>query len=303
MPDRAPIKAYALLALTTLIWAGNSIAGKIGAGHIDPILLTALRWGLAATIIVILSLKPLRQDWPVIRKHLPLLLAYGATGFALFNMLLYTALTETSVINVMIEQAGIPIVIFIGNFALFRTRATWAQLAGFGLTFAGVLVTATQGEATRLLGLKLNIGDALMLLAILVYGGYTVGLKWKPPLHWQSLLAIPCIGAALTCLPFLAWRYDAHPFGPPDATGWGVVAYAAIFVALIASATYIAAIEHIGANRAGIFINLLPIFGVILSVLILHAPLHGFHIVALVLVCGGIVLSEWQRLKGPLGAS
>ncbi len=227
------------------------------------------------------------------------MLAYGATGFALFNMLLYTALTETGVINVMIEQAGIPIVIFIGNFILFRTSASWAQLAGFALTFAGVLVTAIQGDIGRLLNLKLNIGDALMLLAIVIYGGYTVSLKWKPPLHWQSLLAIPCIGAALTCLPFAAWRFAVHPFGLPDATGWGVTVYAAVFVALIASATYIAAIERIGANRAGIFINLLPIFGVALSVLILRAPLHGFHIVALALVCGGIVLSEGQRLRTP----
>ena len=297
MSDRAPLKAYTLLIVTTLIWAGNSVAGKIGAGHVDPILLTALRWGIAALVIVALSIGKLKADWPIIRRHWPLLVAYGATGFALFNMLLYTALTETSVINVMIEQAGIPIVIFVGNFLLFRTRATWAQLAGFALTFAGVLVTATQGQPGRLLSLQLNVGDALMLLAIIVYGGYTVCLKWKPPLHWQSLLAVPCIGAALTCLPFLAWRYATHPFGAPDATGWGVIAYAAIFVALIASATYVAAIEHIGANRAGIFINLLPIFGVVLSVLILRAPVHGFHLVALALVCGGIVLSEWQRLR------
>ncbi len=297
MSERAPLRAYALLIVTTLIWAGNSVAGKMGAGHIDPILLTALRWGMAAVLIVALSWRHLRDDWPVIRRHWLLLLAYGATGFALFNILLYTALTKTSVINVIIEQAGMPIVIFAGNFLLFRTRATWAQLLGFVLTFAGVLVTAAQGDIARLFSMKLNIGDGLMLLAVIVYGGYTVALKWKPPLHWQSLLAVPCIGAALTCIPFVIWRYTTQTFVAPDLTGWGVVAYATILVALVASATYIAAIEHIGANRAGIFINLVPIFGVALSVIILRAPLYGYHLVAIALVCGGIVLSEWQRLR------
>ncbi len=298
MPSRSDtLRAYALLIVTTFLWAGNSVAGKIGAGHVDPVLLTSLRWTIAAIVIVALSWKHLRADWPVIRRHWPVLLAYGASGFAVFNMLLYTALTETGVVNVMIEQAGIPFAIFAGNYLLFRTRATAAQLAGFVLTFAGVIITATHGDVARLMKLQLNTGDALMLLAVIVYAGYTVGLKWKPPLHWQSLLAVPCVAAALTCLPFLAWKYATQPFGLPDATGWGVTLYAALLVALVASATYIAGIELIGANRAGLFINLLPIFGVLLSIALLHAPLQGFHIAALALVCAGIVLAEMSRAR------
>ncbi len=301
MPSRPEtFRAYGLLILTTFLWAGNSVAGKIGAGHIDPVLLTTLRWGIAAIVIVALSWKRLRADWPVIRRHWVILVAYGASGFAVFNMLLYTALTETGVVNVMIEQAGIPFAIFIGNYLLLRTRATVAQLMGFGLTFAGVLITAIHGDIGQLLKLQLNAGDALMLLAVIVYAGYTVGLKWKPPIQWQSLLAVPCVAAALTCLPFLAWKYAVHPFGLPDAIGWGVTAYAAVLVALVASATYIAGIELIGANRAGLFINLLPIFGVVLSVILLRAPLHGFHVVALALVCAGIVLAELSRARAPL---
>ncbi len=297
MSDRFPLQAYAFLTLTAFIWAGNSVAGKLGAGHIDPILLTTLRWGSAAVIITLLSLKQLKADWPVIRQHLWLMLGYGAAGFALFNMLLYSALTQTSAVNVMIEQAGIPFVIFAGNFLLFRLRATMAQLVGSILTLGGVIVAASHGNLAQLLHLKLNVGDAMMLLAVLLYGGYSVALKWKPPVHWQSLLAVPCIAATLVCLPFVVWRALTHPFGWPDATGWGVTVYASIFVALIASATYIAGIERIGANRAGLFINLLPIFGVLLAVIILREPLHGYSLVALGLVCGGIVLAEWSRMR------
>ncbi len=293
----ALLQAYGLLILTSLIWAGNSVAGKIAAGHIDPILLTALRWSIAALIITALSIKHLKADWPVIVKHWPLLMAYGVSGFAMFNIFLYSALTQTNVINVMIEQAGIPFVIFLGNYLLFRTRATVAQLIGFALTLSGVILTATHGDIAQLLRLQFNIGDIMMLLAVLIYGGYSVSLKWKPVMHWQSLLAIPCIGAAITCVPVLIWRHLTHPFPAPDATGWGVVVYASIFVALIASATYIAGIERIGANRAGLFINLLPIFGVFLAVIILREPLHTYHLIALGLVSAGIILSEWSRLR------
>ncbi|MGA9659258.1 MAG: DMT family transporter [Asticcacaulis sp.] len=292
------LKAYGLLILTTLIWAGNSVAGKIGAGHVDPILLTTLRWAIASAIILAFSIKPLRRDWPVIRQYGLLLLAYGVFGFGLFNMVLYSALNHTSAINVMIEQAGIPLVIFIGNFALFRLKVAGSQLIGFCLTFFGVLLAATHGHVEQILHMKLNTGDALMLLGMVIYGGYSVALKWRPPLHWQSLLAVPCIGALLACLPALWWRMAQAPLPVPDATGWAVVAYAFICVALISSVTYIFAIDLIGSNRAGLFINLLPIFGVFLAVIILREPLHGFHLIALGLVSGGIVLSEWKRFAG-----
>ncbi|MGN6424554.1 MAG: DMT family transporter [Asticcacaulis sp.] len=299
MSTAAPssLKAYALLTLTAFIWAGNSVAGKIGAGHIDPILLTSLRWGIAAVVIISLSLKQLKGDWPVIRRHGLKLFAFGASGFAIFNILLYTALTKTSVINVMIEQAAIPFVIFIGNFLLFRLKTTAAQLIGGALTLAGVIITATHGHPDGLLRLRLNAGDALMLLAVVIYAGYSVGLKWKPPLHWRSFLAIPCLAAAVTCVPFLIWRAASHPLPAPDLTGWLVAGYAAIFVALISSATWVGGIELIGANRAALFINLLPIFGILQSIFLLHAHLEGFHLIAIALVGGGIVLAEAQRLR------
>jgi len=297
MSNRITFQAYGLLTLTSLIWAGNSIAGKIASGHIDPILLTTLRWWVAMILIVALSLKPLKRDWPVIKEHWLLLLGYGVSGFALFTVLLYSALTQTSVINVMIEQAGIPFIIFVGNFILFRARATGAQLIGFALTFVGVLITAMHGDMTRLMTLQFNQGDAKMLLAVILYGGYSVCLKWKPVMHWQSLLAVPSIGAALTCIPFILWHHVTHSFGWPDATGWGVVIYASIFVALVSTATFIAGVERIGPNRAGLFINLLPVFGVALSVILLREPVHGFHMLALSLVCGGIILSEWKRFR------
>ena len=126
-------KAYALLALTALFWGGNAIAGKLAVGHVSPMLLTTLRWGLAMAALAVIGWPRLRADWSKVRKRLIYLTALGALGFTVFN---------TS-----IEQAGMPMVIFAANFLLFRMRITWAQIVGFILSLAGVAVTASHGEA------------------------------------------------------------------------------------------------------------------------------------------------------------
>ena len=96
------------------------------------------------------------------RKRLPILIFYGVIGYTTFNAVLYTALKYTTAINVAIEQAGIPMLIFLINFVLFRTRVSLAQVFGFSLTLVGVALTASHGDLASLLDLTLNFGDALI---------------------------------------------------------------------------------------------------------------------------------------------
>ena len=286
------LRAYLFLIITALSWGGNAVAGKMAVGHLSPMLLTSIRWACALAILLTFALPQVRRDIKVIRANLPLLMAYGAVGFASFNILLYSALEYTTAINVAIEQAGMPMVIFLANFLLFRIRVTWAQIVGFTLTLAGVAITASSGSLARLIGLELNQGDALMLVAVLCYGGYTVALRYKPELHWQSMMTVMAASALVTSLPFSAWEALSGNVIWPDTTGWSVALFTAIFPSLVAQVLFIKGNEIIGSNRAGIFINLVPIFGTLLSVMILGEMLHLYHVVALGLVLGGIWLSE-----------
>lgn len=289
------VRAYFFLAITALGWGGNAVAGKLAAGHISPMLLTSFRWALAVALIGMFSIKHLRRDWAVIRGNLPILFGYGAIGFTVFNILLYSALVHTSAINVVIEQAGMPLVIFGLNFLLFRTQATLAQLVGFVLTITGVIITASNGSLEALLNLQLNRGDALMLLAVLVYAGYTVCLRWKPEMHWQSLMTTLAFMALLASIPFAIWEYQSGAVILPDVQGWGVVIYAAIIPSLVCQVLFILGNEMIGANRAGLFVNLVPIFGTLLSIIILGERLGFHHMIAIILVFGGIAIAErWK---------
>ncbi|MBO9125303.1 MULTISPECIES: DMT family transporter [unclassified Rhizobium] len=287
--------AYICLVVAAMCWGGNTVAGKLALGHVSPMMLTSLRWFVATAIIAAISVPQLKRDWPVVRKNLPLLFFYGIVGYTLFNAMLYSAVKYTTAINVAIEQAGIPMLIFLLNFLFFRTGVSLAQILGFAMTLLGVALTAAHGSLTTLLELGLNTGDGLMLVAVAAYSVYTIFLRWKPPLDWRTLMAVPALGAMLSALPLLAWEASMGAAQAPDATGWLITIYTAIFASLMAQVFYIKGVEWIGANRAALFINLVPVFGTLFSVALLGETLQTFHIVALVLTLGGIAIAEKGR--------
>jgi len=289
--------AYVLLMLTTLFWGGNSVAGKLAVGHISPMVLTTARWAFALVIIAALGWRNVRRDWPLIRRHAPMLLLLGTLGFTLFNVALYNALVYTTAINTAVEQAGIPMLIFLFSFLLFRTRVTWAQVSGVVLSVAGVVLTASHGEPARLLEMDINFGDLLMLGGIMVYSIYTVLVRLKPQIHWQSLMTALTAAALVTSLPFL-WAEQARgDLILPDRMGWTILVYVVIFPSILSQIFFIRSIELIGPNRAGLFVNLVPIFGTLLSLLVLGEAIHLYHAIALALVFAGIWLAETSGRK------
>ncbi len=289
--------AYLLLSLTALFWGGNAVAGRLAAGEISPLLLTTVRWTLALAILLAIGWRKLVADWAVIRPNLPLLAAYGAFGFAGFNIFLYSALNHTTAINVTIEQAGMPMLIFLANFLLFRMAVTPIQIFGFSLTLVGVLLTALHGDLTSLAELDVNRGDALMLVAVIFYAGYTVALRYRPNLNWQSLMIVMAAAALAASLPFTVMEYVNGNTIAPGPKGWALALYTAIFPAILSQVFFMKGVALIGPNRAGIFVNIVPLAGAVLSILILGEAFRLYHAVALALVLGGIWLSERSSLR------
>lgn len=289
--------AYVLLLLTTLFWGGNAVAGKLAVGHVSPMMLNLLRWSIALAVLFTFTLPQLKRDWPIVRKNSLMLFALGAVGFTMFNAALYSALHYTTAINVSIEQAAIPMFIFAANFVLYRMGVTAGQIIGFLLSLVGIAITASHGDLATLAQLEINRGDGLMLLAILFYAGYTVALRYKPAMHWQSLMTVMCFAAFASAIPFAAWEYLSGNAVMPDALGWATTLYTAILPSIGSQLFYMRGVELIGANRAGLFINLVPIFGTLLSILILGEAFHLYHAVAIILVMGGIWLAETSGRK------
>ncbi|MEM7068220.1 MAG: DMT family transporter [Pseudomonadota bacterium] len=283
---------YLLLTITALIWGGNAVAGKLAVGHISPFLLTLLRWGVACIVLAPFAIPHVKRDWPVIRKNLPFLMALGAIGFGIFNNLMYLALNYTTAINVAIEQGSMPLIVFALNYLLFRTKVTIYQVVGFIITIIGVVLTATRGNIFSLHEQAVNFGDLIMLLAVMVYGIYSVFLKKKPDIHLISLLSVLGVSAFLGTIPFALYEVSTQTMQWPDAQGWGVVIYAALFPSLFSQLFWVMGLEKIGSNRGGVFINLVPIFGALLAIVILGEQFQLYHGIALILVLGGIALAQ-----------
>lgn len=286
--------AYLLLLATTLFWAGNTIAGKLAVGHVSPMLLNAARWSAMLAIMAVVGRRHILADRDTIRAQWPFLLFMGALGFTVFGVAMYTALVFTSATNVSIEQGGVPLFVFIASFLMFGTRTTVGQVVGFMLSFAGVAMTATNGDLRNLVHMEMNFGDMLMLLAIAAFGTYTAALTRKRAMHWMSLVAALCVGAVVAAVPLVILEGIAGSLIMPDAQGWAVIGYTIVFPSLLAQIFYLKAVEDIGANRAGIFVNLVPVWGVILSVAILREAFETHHAIALAMVLAGVLLAEYS---------
>ena len=281
---------YVLLTITCLSWAGNTIAGRLAAGGVSPMVLTTLRWLGAVLILAALAGPHLRRDWPAIRAGWRSLALLGALGFALFNFFLYNALARTTAMNVVLIQAAIPAVVFGFSFALFGQRIAWLQAVGFLVSLAGVgLVVAGSGGGA----LAVGAGEWLILAGVVAYALYTACLRVKPDVHWMSALAVMAAAALATSLPLLGWEVARGAANWPSSGGeWALVAYAAVFPALVAQSCYMRAVDRIGANRAGMFVNLLPATGAVLAALVLGEAFGWREALALALGLGGIALAE-----------
>jgi drug/metabolite transporter (DMT)-like permease len=287
---------HLLLVITTFIWGGNAIAGKFAIGHVSPMMLTFFRWAIALAIISTFASKHIKNDWKAIKENWLYLLLMGGFGYTAFNFFLYSSLQYTSAINVALEQSAMPVIIFVLNYALYRTGVTWLQIFGYCLTLVGVLVTVSAGDPIGMLTSQttgLNRGDILMAGAAICYGGYSVALRAKPQMHWISLLTCLIAGALVFSVAGVGFEYSlGQTTFPVSLQGILVCLFAGIFPSLISQGFFIQGVSALGANRAGLYINLVPIFAALLAVSLLGEELRLFHALAFVLVVGGILLAQ-----------
>lgn len=291
-PDRSHLQAYAFLVATGLCWAGNAILGKIAVDDISPMLLVLGRW-TGVIILCAAFLGPtVVKDWPVLKTRLPFLFACGALGFTAFNGLFYAAAHTTSALNIGIMQGSIPIFVLIGAFIVYRQKIRPMQALGVALTVIGVTVVASKGSVERLVGLDFALGDMLMILACCLYAGYAVALFKRPSVNPLSMFTVMSAAALITSIPLAGFEAATDTLLWPTPTGWLVLALVTIFPSFIAQIFFIHGVDRIGPGRAGVFMNLVPVFAAVLAVFVLSETFETYHAAALTLVLLGIWLSE-----------
>lgn len=290
-------RAYALLTATTWCWGLNAIISRLAVGEISPMQLVTFRWLGVVLILLVFARRYILTDWPVLRRHLPFLGLMGSCGFTLFNALFYVAGHHTSAINIGILQGSIPIFVLLGSLLVLHQPFAWIQACGIAATLCGVVIVASHGDPAELASLQVNRGDLFMLIACFFYSAYSIGLTRRPNVSALGLFSVIAAAAWLASLPLVGFETWQQGWIAPTLKGWLLALTVTLLPSLIAQIFFIQGVALIGPGRAGVFVNLVPVFASVMAVWLLDEAFEPYHALALALVLGGIWLSEIGKPK------
>ena len=302
--------AYLLLAITMMMWGGNAVVSRIAIGEVSPMALVFLRWILSLIVLAFIARKRFILEWPILRERWRFVLIMGFVGYTVTNAMYFAAAHLTTAVNLAILPGAIPIFVLLGVVLFQKARIRFVQVAGVALTIAGIVTIACKGDLGTLATFGFNPGDIMIVANTMFYAGYTISLRNRPKVSAIVFFAGMAATAMVSSIPLVGIEaLTGNLQWPTTGRGWFVVIYIGLLTSLISQIWFMRSVELIGASRAGVFVNLVPVFGAIFAVLILSEPFHLFHGLALVLVIGGILLAEspvlrrmWSRAPEPSAA-
>ncbi|MGA1845928.1 DMT family transporter [Deferribacter abyssi] len=280
---------FLLLTLSALFWAGNFVLSKWAAASIPPVALVFWRWIVAFFVLLPFTYKKILEQIELIKENIKFLLLFGFLGVTLFNTLIYKAMHYTTAINALLINSFVPIMIFFVSFVLQGLRASRYQLLGAFISLTGVAIIIVKGDISRLLSLKFNPGDLLVLLAAFSWALYSVLLRnLDKRLNPLVFLEVIIILGLILLLPI--YLFSEKNFAL-DYKNVIVIFYVGIFASVLAFICWNRGIREIGANKGGNFVHLMPVFGTIMSIIFLKEKLYLYQIVSILLVFSGIFLT------------
>ncbi|GAA0681033.1 DMT family transporter [Marinobacterium maritimum] len=296
---------YLLLILTTLFWAGNFVLAR--AIHLDmqPFTLAFLRWTLALVIIAPWWLPRAWRLRQVLLDNLPMLFLQGFLGVACFNTLVYFGVQYTQASNAMLMQSAVPLMILLLGALMFGERASGRQWLGVVLSLGGVLVLISRGQLEVLTGFAFNEGDLWIFLAMLSWSFYTITLRWRPAaLDGLTFFGFSVLVGVVVLLPLMLWEQGGQFSVPTTEPFLLTVLYMAIFPSILSFLFWNLGVERLGAPTAGLFIHLMPMFGLLLATVFLGESLGLYHLVGILLIFTGLYIAilaqSLRRLAKPL---
>ena len=291
--------AYFILILTTIFWSGNFIVGKAASIYeIPPFSLNFYRWFFAGLILLPFTYREIFNNKKYIFQNIGFFIILGVTSITIFNSIVYYSLYYTQVISGILMISTIPVwIIFISSF-LNIEKTNIFQLLGVILSLTGVIFIVTKADINLIKNLDFNKGDLSMVLAMFSWAIYSALLKRKTfKISQISLLEVVIICGLFFLIPvYLTEMFMGNKIilGKPF---YLTLTYVVIFPGLASFFFWIKGISIIGANRAGIFLHLMPIFGAIMAMVIFDEKFMNYHIFGAIFIIAGITLSNKKTLN------
>ena len=287
-------KAYLMLVCATLFWAGNFNVGKIAfIENIPPFSLAFFRWLLVWIILLPFTFKEILKIKKEIFKNLPLLFLLGFTSVAMFSSFTYNALNYTQIINASLFNTAIPAMIILVCFLLKIEKTNIFQLSGLLISILGILVIITRLDINILLSLDFNRGDLFMLGGVMAWGIYSAFLKKRTfEVTLLALIQIFCSLGLLILFPAFLYELTQGKTLVVNENLFYILLYVAIFPSIGSYYCWAGAVSIIGANRAGIFLSLIPLFSSIFAIIFFNEKFLFFHFIGSILIIIGLFLSN-----------
>ena len=285
-------KIYILMVCSAVFWAGAFIAGKYTVPYIPTFTLTFLRF-FYATVILFIVMKQTKVDFKLQKDKLPVYLFTGIVGMFGYHVLFFTALKYTTAINTSIIAATNPMVTTVLAFFFLHSKLGGRQLFGILLSFIGVILTITGAEPDVLRRFSFNAGDLWMLAAVTAWAAYSVFSKSKgkgiPPIVLTYYSFLVC---TVLLIPFVIYERPWEILPSVPASAHLAVLYMSVFPSVIGYLVQQMAIKEIGPSRASVFVNLVPVFSIIMAVTLLGETLEPVKLLTAALIIAGVYICQ-----------
>ena len=292
--------AYFLLILTTIFWSGNFIVGKAASMHeIPPFSLNFFRWFFAGLILLPFTLKEIIKKRNYIFNNIGFFIILGITSITIFNSIVYYSLYYTQVISGVLMISTIPVWIIFISSILNVEKTNIFQIIGVALSLTGVIFIITKADINLIKSLDFNKGDLTMAIAMFSWALYSALLKKrKYEISQITLLEVVIISGLIFLIPIYFIEMSMGHLIKLEKPFYLTLAYVVLFPGLAAFFFWIKGIALIGANRAGVFLHLMPIFGAIMAMIIFKEKFMFYHFLGAIFIVSGITLSNKKKLNG-----
>ncbi len=293
---KTPWLPYLLLTLTVLFWSGHLVLGRGIRDLIPPMSLNFWRWTGAFIILLPFGLPRVINQRKLLRQNWKLLALLSIPSITIFNAFIYTALQSTSAINTVLVNAMVPVFIGLTAWLVFGERMGGQQIAGVSVSLTGLVFIVTRGEFAMLKGLAFSHGDLWTLAAGLSWAIYSVMLRRRPArMDPIAFLTVMVAFGLCFSLPFYLWELGVKGGFSLSTASVASIAYVCIFPSVLSYIFWNGGVGMVGANRAGIFFHLMPVFSILLAVLFLGEQPRLFHLIGMILIFTGIALTTLAK--------
>ena len=283
-----------MLVCATLFWAGNFVVGKFAFfSNIPPMTLVFFRWSLVWLILLPFTYKEIIKHKSIILGNLPLLFFLSLTSVGLFNSFTYLSLVHTQVINASLFNTAIPAIIILLCFIFKIEKTNKFQILGLIISVLGILSIITKLNLSILLSLNFNKGDLIMIGGVISWGLYSSFLKKKKfTLPLLTLVHILCTFGLIFIIPQFLYEFSEGEVIRFDINLIYILIFLALFPSIGSYYCWAGAVSIIGANRAGIFLSLIPLFSTIMAIFFYNEKFEFFHLTGAILIILGLFLSN-----------